>query len=94
MKVQISINDELMERVDDFAKKNYINRSSLFTIAVLQYINTQDVTKAIKDMAICMQKIADNADKGKVTEEMLQELEDFNRIAQMLYYSDPRNIQK
>ena len=91
MKVQISIDDELMKKVDDYADSNYLSRSTLFTIAVTQYINTQDVTNAIKEMAICMMKIADSADKGTVTEEMLQEVEDFNRIAQMLYYGDSRN---
>ena len=63
MKVQISVDDELMKRVDTFADENYMSRSTLFTIAVTQYVNQQDVTKAIKDMAVAMKKIADT---GKV----------------------------
>ena len=81
MKVQISVDDELMKRVDTFADENYMSRSTLFTIAVTQYVNQQDVTKAIKDMAVAMQKIADT---GKVDHEVMEELEDFKRLAKML----------
>lgn len=81
MKVQISVDDELMKRVDTFADENYMSRSTLFTIAVTQYVNAQDVTKAIKEMAVAMQKIADT---GKVDHEVMEELEDFKRLAKML----------
>ena len=81
MKVQISVDDELMKRVDTFADENYMSRSTLFTIAVTQYVNQQDVTKAIKDMAVAMKKIADT---GKVDHEVMEELEDFKRLAKML----------
>lgn len=93
-KIQISIDDNLLDRIDTYADNNYLTRSGFITLATSQFLNTQDVTKAIKDMAVCMQKISDNADKGTVTKEMLQELEDFNRIAKMLYYGDSRNIKK
>lgn len=81
MKVQISVDDELMKRVDAFADDNYMSRSTLFTIAVTQYINAQDVTRAIKEMAVAMKKIADT---GKVDHETMEELEDFQRLANML----------
>lgn len=81
MKVQISVDDELMKRVDTFADENYMSRSTLFTIAVTQYVNAQDVTKAIKEMAVAMKKIADT---GKVDHKVMEELEDFQRLAKML----------
>lgn len=81
MKVQISVDDELMKRVDAFADDNYMSRSTLFTIAATQYINAQDVTRAIKDMAVAMKKIADT---GKVDHETMEQLEDFERLANML----------
>lgn len=81
MKVQISVDDELMKRVDTYADDNYMSRSTLFTIAVTQYINAQDVTNAIKDMAVAMKKIADT---GKVDHETMEQLEDFERLSKML----------
>jgi hypothetical protein len=44
-------------------------------------LNAADVTKAIKDMALAMRKIADT---GKVDHETMEELEDFQRLANML----------
>lgn len=81
MKVQLSIDDDLMKRVDTFADENYMSRSTLFTIAVTQYINSEDVITAIKEMSVSMKKIADT---GKVDHEIMEQLEDFNRLAKML----------
>lgn len=81
MKVQITLDDELMERVDAFADENYMSRSGLLSFAVTQYLNAAEVTKAIKDMSLCMRKIADT---GKVDEETQRQLEDFERLSNML----------
>lgn len=81
MKVQISLDDALMARVDAYADANYMSRSGLISFAVTQYLNTAEVTKAITDMAVCMRKIADN---GKVDHETMEQLEDFERLSKML----------
>lgn len=81
MKVQITLDDELMKRVDTYADENYMSRSGLLSLAVTQYLNAQEVTKAIKEMTLCMRKIADS---GEVEEELMRQLEDLERIAKML----------
>lgn len=81
MKVQITLDDALMERVDAYADENYMSRSGLLSLAVTQYLNAADVTKAIKEMALCMRKIADN---GTVDRETMEQLEDFERLSKML----------
>jgi len=81
MKVQITIDDELMKRVDSYADDNYMSRSGLFSIAVNQYLNQNEATKAVKDMAVCMRKLADT---GKIDHEMMEQLEDFERISKIL----------
>ena len=81
MKVQITLDDALMERVDSFADENYMSRSGLLSLAVTQYLNAAEVSKAIKDMAICMRKIADTGSIDSVTQ---QQLEDFERLSKML----------
>lgn len=83
MKVQITLDDALMERVDAYADENYMSRSGLLSLAVTQYLNSADVTKAIKDMAVCMRKIADN---GTVDPDTLKQLEDFERVARMFSF--------
>lgn len=82
MKVTITLDDELMQRVDSYADENYMSRSGLISLACTQFLNSADVTKAVKDMALAMRKIAD---KGEIDEESKQQLEDFERLSKMLY---------
>jgi len=81
IKVNITLDEELMRRVDEYAEENYLNRSSLVSLATTQFLNAADVTKAIKDMAFAMRKIADN---GEIDDETRRELEDFERLSRML----------
>lgn len=81
IKVGITLDEELMQRVDEYAEENYLNRSSLISIATTQFLNTADVTKAIRDMALAMRKIADT---GMVDEDTKRQLEDFERLSKML----------
>ena len=81
IKVNITLDEELMRRVDEYAEENYLNRSSLVSLATTQFLNAADVTKAIKDMAFAMRKIADN---GEIDDESRRQLEDFERLSRML----------
>lgn len=81
IKVNITLDEELMRRIDEYAEDNYLNRSSLVSLAVTQYLNAADVSKAIKEMAFAMRKIADT---GEVDDETRKQLEDFERLTKML----------
>lgn len=81
MKVQITLDDALMQRVDAYADQNYMSRSGLLSLAVTQYLNAADVSLAVKEMALAMRKIADN---GTVDHETMKQLEDFERLSKML----------
>lgn len=81
MKVQISLDDELMVRIDNYADKNYMSRSGLICQACTQYLVSAEVQFAIKDMAIAMRKIADT---GKIDDETRIMLQDFERVSNML----------
>lgn len=80
MKVQITLDDELMKRVDAYADENYMSRSGLLSIAVTQYLNTKEMIGAITRMGIAMEKIAD---KGEIDEQTRHELEDFQRMCSL-----------
>lgn len=81
IKVNVTLDEELMRRIDEYAEENYLNRSSLVSLATSQFLNAADVTKAIKDMAFAMRKIADN---GEIDDESRRQLEDFERLSRML----------
>jgi metal-responsive CopG/Arc/MetJ family transcriptional regulator len=82
MKVNITLNDELVSRIDCYADDNYMSRSGLVSLACTQFINQADVTKAIKDMALSMRKIADT---GIVDAETKEKLEDFERLSKIFF---------
>lgn len=81
MKVQISLDDKLMKRADTYADLNYLSRSGLISLALTNYLNTNDVVQAIQNMSLAMKKIADT---GNIDSETMQQLEDFERMSKML----------
>lgn len=83
MKVNITLDDQLMKRVDEYADQNYMSRSGLISLATTNFLNAADVTTAIKDMAFAMRKIADN---NVVDAETLERLEDCERLLKLLSY--------
>lgn len=81
VKVNITLDEELLQRIESFADENYLTRSGLITLAVSQYLIQAEASRAIVDISLAMRKIADT---GSVTEEQLNQLEDFERFARML----------
>lgn len=81
VKVNITLDEELIARIDGYADDNYMSRSSLISLACTQFLNSVDVTRAIQDMALAMRKIADS---GEIDNESMRQLEDFERISKML----------
>lgn len=77
MKINISLDDELVERCDRYAKENYLSRSGLISMALTQYLNQYEILLAIKDLNLAMRKIADDK---QIDEDTMLKLEDFNRF--------------
>lgn len=80
-KINISIDDELLERADKYTKKMYTSRSGLISIALASYMNSQEVIYAINDMSLAIRKIAD---QGSIDDETIQQLKDFEKMSQLL----------
>lgn len=72
-KVQISINDELLGKVDSYCKDMFITRSGFISLLCSQYLQKNEVTKVLNNLQDSLIKICD----GKVlSPEEEQELED------------------
>ena len=80
-KVQISIDNELLARIDKYADDNYMSRSGLISLATSQFLNQADTIQAIKELSACMRKIVAN---GTVDHETKEQLEEFEAFAKML----------
>lgn len=81
MKVQISMDDALVDRLDLYAGRNYMSRSGLISLACTQFLNSSDAILAVKDIALAIRKIAD---AGEIDDETRCKLEDFERLAKMI----------
>jgi metal-responsive CopG/Arc/MetJ family transcriptional regulator len=81
MKVGITLDDKLLQRIDDYADENYMSRSGLISLAATQFLNAADVSRAVRDLSLAMQKIAET---GDIDEETKRQLDDFSRAAKFL----------
>lgn len=80
MKVQISLDDKLVERLDNYASNNYMSRSGLISFACNQYLNQAEVIVALTDISLAIQKVAD---KGVLDNETREQLQDFERLCKL-----------
>lgn len=81
MKINISLDEELVKRIEAYSDANYMSRSGFISLACTQYLAQADVVTAIKTLTLALQKIADT---GAVDSETMQQLEDFQRLAKLL----------
>lgn len=81
IKINVTLDEDLLRRVDEYSEENYLNRSSLISLATTQFLNAAEVTKAVRDMAVCIRTIAD---RGEIDEETTRQLEDFERLSRIL----------
>lgn len=81
MKVNITVNDELLKKIDMYADQNFMSRSGLISLAASQYLNGLEISSALKDLAISMRKIADT---NELDDETMQKLDDFRTLVKFL----------
>ena len=81
VKVNITLDEELLQRIESFADENYLTRSGLITLATSRYLSQVEASRAIVDLSLAIRKIAET---GTITEDQLRELENFERFARML----------
>lgn len=81
-KISITIDDSLLSRVDSFVSNNYITRSGLISMLLSQYLDSQDLSQAVKNMSFTMQMIFE---KGEISAEEKKDLENFKFLVSNIY---------
>lgn len=81
MRVNMTLNDELLQRIDSYAKANYMNRSSVVSFACNQFLMANELQSLLIDMKRAMQKIAEN---GVCTDDQMKELEKFSALCELV----------
>lgn len=80
MKIGITIDKNLLERIDNYSDKNYMSRSGFISLACTQLLQQAETVNAIKQIAVYMRKISEN---GTLTKEQQQQLEDMERLSKI-----------
>lgn len=80
MKINVTMNDDLYQRMVEYSDRNYLNKSQLISIALTDYLNSKQMLNAITDMSVAMTKIAES---NEIDEEQKQELEKFQILCSM-----------
>lgn len=81
MKINVSLDDELLNRIDAYADVSYMTRSGFISLACFQYLNHVEMMGLVKDMGLCMRKIADS---GTIDDESMRMLQDFEGLCRVL----------
>lgn len=81
MKVNITFNDELFERMEEYASENYMTRSGLVSLAVTQYLNQSESIRLIKGIALAIDKLAAN---GVLSDDIIRQLESYESLSKIL----------
>lgn len=81
MKINISLDDRLVKRLDDYADANYMTRSGLVSIALTQYLNTQEMISVIKSMSLSLSKMVNS---NNISEEDRKEIEGYANMLQTM----------
>ena len=79
-KVQISIDDELLKRLDLYVARNYTTRSGALSMFCNQGLITDEIKVYLKTVAEAMKTIAEN---NQIDDESLQELRAFQKLVEL-----------
>lgn len=85
MKVNISVPDELMVRVDQYAKKHFCTRSGLMSLALARYLHEVEAVQAMMSIAEVLQSVAE---KNELDEESRRQLDALQAVVN-LYAPNP-----
>lgn len=86
MRVNLNIPDELVKRLDEYAKANYTSRSSVMCQACDQYLAAKAVTGLMQQLVDVMHKIADN--NNECDEDSLKQIQEIEAMLKMLKIQD------
>lgn len=79
-KVQISVDENLLNQIDNAAEENYMSRSGFISFACAQYLQGRQVQRSIVEMTVLLRTIADRGTLDEETKKKLQEFEEFTKL--------------
>lgn len=81
MRVNLSLSEELVSKLDKYAKDNFMTRSALVSFACNQFLTSFEIVDLMRQATLCMREIAD---KGTADEKTMKELEDMEYLLKVI----------
>lgn len=79
-KLQITMDEELLNEMDAYCDSHYMNRSWMISQAVLQIVNQQKLIDSISNLSLAMKKAAES---GSVNEDLKKQYSDFESLSRL-----------
>lgn len=86
MRVNMNMPENLVARLDEYAKENYSSRSSVMCQACDQFLTAQEAKKMFNQMTLLLKKITDTE---TIDEETKKQLDEFESICKMFMQNLP-----
>ena len=81
MKLQISLDDVLVSRIDNCADRNYMTRSGFISQACVQFLNQNELVSSINRISYAVLKAAEN---NEIDEDTRRQLEEFQIMVKVM----------
>lgn len=81
MKIQISIDDELLKKVDAFAKKNYMSRSAVLAQGAFALIQSREISQALPEV---LERLNDLSRDNDLDDDTKREVSDLQAAARLI----------
>lgn len=71
-KISISIDDTLLEKIDDYASENYLTRSGFITLVSKNYLSQQEALKTLSSLRSALDIVKDTGELDPKSEADIQ----------------------
>lgn len=79
-KVQITMDSDLLNEVDQYCDRNYMNRSWMISQACLAVVNQQKMIDAISSLSVTLRTAVE---QGHIDDETRKEIESFEALSRL-----------
>lgn len=74
MKINITMNEDLLNRVDAYAKEQFTSRSGLISLACTQFLYQREMLQLLRQMTKAMTRISEMGSVDDATKNELNEM--------------------
>lgn len=79
-RIQISLNEKLLVRVDNFCEKNYLTRSGFLAMCCTQFLDGQEILEQMGAITEILNKFSNDQE---LTSDELEKLESYQKLCDM-----------